>query len=148
MYFVLLLIWTVGIMTINTAFFFTEDTVLFILPLAEEYQVVKVKARCEDCMIQALQLTTQGIPQIDTRTLLYYAANAEFYNLSSALPLVVQMCAKYDDLLLKQAGIETLISERMMIKIAHERNKLLQKFAILKIQKGKSTSTQMASHHR
>uniref|UniRef100_A0A8W8J952 Uncharacterized protein n=1 Tax=Magallana gigas TaxID=29159 RepID=A0A8W8J952_MAGGI len=70
----------------------TKDTVLYILPLAEEYQVLKVKARCQDCMIKTLQLT-KGIPQIDTKTLVYYAFNAEQYNLSSALPLVVQMCA-------------------------------------------------------
>lgn len=115
---------------------FTEDTILSILPLAEEYQVLKVKARCENCMIQALQLTSKGVPQIDTRTLLHYASYAEFYNLSSALPVAVQMCAKYDDQLLKQAGIEDLISERMMMKILQERNKLLQNLAILKLQKG------------
>lgn len=111
---------------------------LSILPLAEEYQVLQVKARCEDCMIQTLQLTTQGIPQIDTQTLLIYVTNAELYNLSSALPLAVQVCAKYDEQLLKQAGSETLLSIRMMMKIAQKRNKLLQDFAILKIQKGNS----------
>lgn len=121
-------------------FFFTEDTVLSILPLAEEYQVFKVKARCEDCMIQTLQLTTQGIPEIDTQTLLIFAANAEIYNLSSALPVVVEMCAKYDEQMLKQDGIASLLSERMLMKIAQERNKLLQNFTILKIQKGKSTN--------
>lgn len=117
----------------------TKDTILSILPLAEEYQVLKVKARCENCMIQALQLTSKGVPQIDTRTLLHYASYAEFYNLSSALPVAVQMCAKYDDQLLKQAGIEDLISERMMMKILQERNKLLQNLAILKLQKGDDT---------
>lgn len=109
---------------------------LSILPLAEEYQVLKVKARCADCMIKTLQLTTQGTLQINTRNLLYYAANAELYNISSVLPLAVQMCAKYDERLLKEAGSEILLSERMMMKIAQERNKLLQDFAILKIQKG------------
>lgn len=117
----------------------TKDTIVFILPLAEEYQVLKVKARCENCMIQALQLTSKGVPQIDTRTLLNYASYAEFYNLSSALPVAVQMCAKYDDQLLKQAGIENLISDRMMMKIAQERNKLLQNLTILKLQKGDDT---------
>lgn len=94
---------------------------------------------------QTLQLTTQGTPQIDTQTLLNYAANAELYNLSSALPLAVLMCAKYDEQLLKQADSETLLSERIMLKIAQERNKLLQNFAILKIRKGKSNSTQPSS---
>lgn len=98
-------------------------------------------------MIKTLQLT-KGIPQIDTKTLVYYAYNAEQYNLSSALPLVVQMCAKYDEQLLKQAGIENLISERILMKITQERNKLLQNLTILKIQKGKSTSTQTSSQKR
>lgn len=98
-------------------------------------------------MIKTLQLN-QGIPQIDTKTLVYYAYNAEQYSLSSALPLVVQMCAKYDEQLLKQAGIENLISERILMKITQERNKLLQNFTILKIQKGKSTSTQTPSQKR
>lgn len=87
-------------------------------------------------MIQTLSQTSQGISQIDTKTLLIYVTNAEVYNLSSALPLAVQVCAKYDEQLLKQAGSETLLSERMMMKIVQERNKLLQDFAILKIQKG------------
>lgn len=98
-------------------------------------------------MIKTLQ-STKGIPQIDTKTLVYYAYNAEQYNLSSALPLVVQMCAKYDEQLLKQAGIENLISERILMKITQERNKLLQNLTILKIQKGKSTSTQTSSQKR
>lgn len=98
-------------------------------------------------MIKTLQLN-QGIPQIDTKTLVYYAYNAELYSLSSALPLVVQMCAKYDEQLLKQAGIENLISERILMKITQERNKLLQNLTILKIQKGKSTSTQTPSQKR
>lgn len=55
-------------------------------------------------MIQALQSTSKGLPQIDTQTLVHYASYAEFYNLSSALLVLVQMCAKYDDQLLKQAG--------------------------------------------
>lgn len=87
-------------------------------------------------MIQALQSTSKGLPQIDIQTLVHYASYAEFYNLSSALPVLVQMCAKYDDQLLKRAGIENLISDRMMMKIAHERNKLLQNFTVLKLQKG------------
>lgn len=48
----------------------------------------------------------------------------------------MEVCAKYDERLLKQAGSETLLSVRMMMKIAQERNKLLQDFAIHKIQKG------------
>lgn len=91
-------------------------------------------------MIQTLQLTTQGIPQIDTQTPLIFAANAEIYNLSSALPVVVEKCAKYDEKMLKQDGIASLLSERMLMKIAQERNKLLQNFTVLKIQKGKSTN--------
>lgn len=87
-------------------------------------------------MIQTLSQTSPGISQIDTKTLLIYVTNAEVYNLSSVLPLAVQVCAKYDEQLLKQAGSETLLSERMMMKIVQERNKLLQDFAILKIQKG------------
>lgn len=114
---------------------------LSILSLAEAYQVLKVKARCEDCIIQTLQLTTKGVPQIDTRTLLYYAANAELYNLSSALPLVVQMCAKYDEQLLKQDGHATLLSERMLLKIAQERIKLLQNLTIFKVRKGNTQTS-------
>lgn len=92
-------------------------------------------------MIKILQSTTEGTLQIDTQTLLNYAANADTYNLSLALPLAVQMCAKYDEHLLKEAGSQTLLSVKMLLNIAQERIKLLQHFAILKIQKGKYTST-------
>lgn len=37
-------------------YYFTEDTVFAILPLAEEYQVLQVEAMCEDCVIQTLQI--------------------------------------------------------------------------------------------
>lgn len=115
----------------------SKDTVLSILPLAEEYQVLKVKERCEKCMVQTLQsVTKQGMHQTDAKTILIYVTNAELYNLSSALPLAIQMCARYDEKTLKEAGIDTMVSEKMLMTITKERNRLLETLTISRIQKG------------
>lgn len=115
----------------------SKDTVLSILPLAEEYQVLKVKERCEKCMVQTLQLVNQqGMHRANAKALLNYVANAELYNLSTALPLAIQICAKYDEKSLKQAGIDTLVSEKMLMTITKERNKLLETLTITRIQQG------------
>lgn len=99
--------------------------------------MLKVKERCEKCMVQTLQsVNKQGMHRADAKTLLNYVAIAELYNLSTALPLAIQICAKYDDKSLKQAGVDTLVSETMLMTITKERNKLLETLTIARIQNG------------
>eukprot|EP00105_Crassostrea_gigas_P011871 XP_011427702.1 PREDICTED: BTB and MATH domain-containing protein 47 [Crassostrea gigas] len=56
----------------------TDDTVFTILPLAEEYQVLEVKERCETFIIQTLQKSiNHEIQRPDLHALLKYASCAD-----------------------------------------------------------------------
>lgn len=95
-------------------------------------------------MVQTLQLVNQqGMHRANAKAVLNYVANAELYNLSTALPLAIQICAKYDEKSLKQAGIDTLVSEKMLMTITKERNKLLETLTITRIQQGAYSVTKL-----
>lgn len=95
-------------------------------------------------MVQTLQLVNQqGMHRANAKAVLNYVASAELYNLSTALPLAIQICAKYDEKSLKQAGIDTLVSEKMLMTITKERNKLLETLTITRIQQGAYSVTKL-----
>uniref|UniRef100_K1Q7R9 DNA 3'-5' helicase n=1 Tax=Magallana gigas TaxID=29159 RepID=K1Q7R9_MAGGI len=57
---------------------YKDDTVFTILPLAEEYQVLEVKERCETFIIQTLQKSiNHEIQRPDLHALLKYASCAD-----------------------------------------------------------------------
>lgn len=98
-------------------------------------------------MVQTLQLVNQqGMHRANAKAVLNYVANAELYHLSTALPLAIQICAKYDEKSLKQAGIDTLVSEKMLMTITKERNKLLETLTITRIQQGTYTVTELHNY--
>lgn len=98
-------------------------------------------------MVQTLQLVNQqGMHRANAKAVLNYVANAELYNLSTALPLAIQICAKYDEKSLKQAGIDTLVSEKMLMTITKERNKLLETLTITRIQQGTYSVTKLHNY--
>lgn len=98
-------------------------------------------------MVQTLQLVNQqGMHKANAKAVLNYVANAELYNLSTALPLAIQICAKYDEKSLKQAGIDTLVSEKMLMTITKERNKLLETLTITRIQQGAYSVTKLHNY--
>lgn len=95
-------------------------------------------------MVQTLQLVNQqGMHRANAKAVLNYVASVELYNLSTALPLAIQICAKYDEKSLKQAGIDTLVSEKMLMTITKERNKLLETLTITRIQQGTYSVTKL-----
>lgn len=95
-------------------------------------------------MVQTLQLVNQqGMHRANAKAVLNYVASAELYKLSTALPLAIQICAKYDEKSLKQAGIDTLVSEKMSMTITKERNKLLETLTITRIQQGTYSVTKL-----
>lgn len=98
-------------------------------------------------MVQTLQLVNQqGMHRANAKAVLNYVANAELYHLSTALPLAIQICAKYDEKSLKQAGIDTLVSEKMLMTITKERNKLLETLTITRIQQGTYSVTKLHNY--
>lgn len=98
-------------------------------------------------MVQTLQLVNQqGMHRANAKAVLNYVASAELYNLSTALPLAIQICAKYDEKSLKQAGIDTLVSEKMLMTITKERNKLLETLTITRIQQGTYSVTKLHNY--
>lgn len=118
-------------------FFFTDDTIFTILPLAEEYQVLEVKERCEKFIIQTLQKSiNHEIQRPDLHALLKYASCADLYNLTSVLPLAVNMCAKYTIKSLTNASLQTPVSEKILVKIYTERTKLTENLTKERIKKG------------
>lgn len=115
----------------------TDDTIFTILPLAEEYQVLEVKERCEKFIIQTLQKSiNHEIQRPDLHALLKYASCADLYNLTSVLPLAVNMCAKYTIKSLTNASLQTPVSEKILVKIYTERTKLTENLTKERIKKG------------
>ncbi|XP_052711189.1 uncharacterized protein LOC128185629 [Crassostrea angulata] len=115
----------------------TDDTVFTILPLAEEYQVSKVKERCVHFITQTLQKAIiNEIQRPDLHTLLKYISCAELYNLSSVLPLAIIMCAKYTIKSLTETSLQTPVSGETHVKICTERTKLTETLTKERIEKG------------
>lgn len=115
----------------------TEDTVLKILPLADQYQVSTVKKRCESFIIHTLQTGSSREGQhFDINTLLIYIYNAERFQLLEALPLAVELCAKYCLESVTKASVESPISEEVLGKICKERVQLMETLVKNKMEKG------------
>lgn len=104
---------------------FLEDTILKILPLADQYQVSTVKKRCESFIIETFKkFNSREVQHIDINTLLTYSLNVDKFQLLEALPLAVQLCAKHYLELMTKAAVEIPFSKEMLGKIGIERAKL------------------------
>ncbi|XP_052711184.1 uncharacterized protein LOC128185623 [Crassostrea angulata] len=115
----------------------TEDTVLKILPLADQYQVSTVKKRCESFIIQTLKkINSREVQHIDINTLLTYSFYVDKFQLLEALPLAVLLCAKHDLGLKTKAAVEIPFSKEMHGKICIERAKLTDTLVKNKMKKG------------
>lgn len=124
--------------------FFPDDTVFSILKLSEEYQVSKVKERCEHFITQTLQ--NHEIERPDLLTILKYISCAELYNMTSVLPLAVTMSAKYTITSLTEASLHTLVSEKTLVKIYTERAKITETLAKERIEKGNNLVLKLLNH--
>ena len=110
---------------------------LVILPLAIEYQVTAVQDRCESFLTQKLkQATNHEIERMDIPTLLSYIECAEKYKLPTILALAVNLCARYDIPVLKEAGVEDRVSEKTWKEILEDRNSLMTTFVRKILQTG------------
>lgn len=88
-------------------------------------------------IIQTLQKSiNHEIERPDLHTLLKYASCADLYNLTSVLPLAVNMCAKYTIKSLTNASLQTPVSEKILVKIYTERTKLTENLTKERIKKG------------
>lgn len=99
--------------------------------------MIEVKERCEHFIIQTLQKSiNHEIQRPDLHTLLKYASCADLYNLTSVLPLAVNMCAKYTIKSLTNASLHTPVSEKIHVNIFTERTKFTEKLTKERIEKG------------
>lgn len=116
---------------------FLEDTILKILPLADQYQVSTVKKRCESFIIETFKkFNSREVQHIDINTLLTYSLNVDKFQLLEALPLAVQLCAKHYLELMTKAAVEVPFSKEMLGKIVIERAKLTDTLVKNKMKKG------------
>lgn len=125
----------------NIFLLFSEDTVLNILPLAEEYQVQDVKDRCEAFIAKSIKMAKKKNMDIDT--FVEYVKFAEMFNLKTVLPLVPQQGAIYDLKSLEDADTERELSQEIRMEILKERCKTLEPF--LESFADKSTSLSLFS---
>ncbi|XP_062605980.1 kelch-like protein 23 [Saccostrea cucullata] len=90
----------------------TENTVLRIAPLAEEYQISLVKKQCEKFLEKLCKSTARDVDkQIEISTLVEYTACAEQFNMESVLPSAIQLCAECPTESLKLAGMENKLTD-------------------------------------
>ncbi|XP_062569337.1 uncharacterized protein LOC134231388 [Saccostrea cucullata] len=105
----------------------TENTVLKIIPLAEEYQIPAVKVKCEIFLTEVCESSAENEEKhIKTSTLLDYTSFAERYNMDSVLPFAIPLCAKCPTESLKVAEIDTKLTADMQRRISELRNTLLE----------------------
>ncbi|XP_061176166.1 uncharacterized protein LOC133185123 [Saccostrea echinata] len=106
----------------------TENKVLKIIPLAEEYQILAVKDKCESLLREVCQSTARDIEKrIETSTLVNYTACAAQFNMNSVLPFALRLCAECPPQSLKLAGIDAKVTGDLQRRIAECRNSLLEK---------------------
>ncbi|XP_062597021.1 uncharacterized protein LOC134258473 [Saccostrea cucullata] len=106
----------------------TENTVLRIAPLAEEYQISFVKKNCKKFLEEVCKSTVRDVDkEIEISILVKYTACAEQFNMESVLPFAIQLCAKCHTESLKQAGIETMVTVDLRKSIAECRSSFLEK---------------------
>lgn len=96
-----------------------------ILPLAEEYQVLEVKNRCEAFIAKSIKMTKKE--KIDAQTFVNYVKLAEMFILKNVLCLVPKYGARYAVESLNEAGVEEKLSVDIRMNIYKERCKLLER---------------------
>nr|XP_022310681.1 uncharacterized protein LOC111116006 [Crassostrea virginica] len=104
----------------------TEETVLDILPLADEYQVEYVNSTCAFRLLEMVIKAKKN--HIDAKTFLRWLHYAEHYNLTSVLSIAPISGREYTILSLKNAGVDEQISAELKMKILEERCKLMDPF--------------------
>ncbi|XP_078315796.1 BTB and MATH domain-containing protein 36-like [Crassostrea virginica] len=84
----------------------TIDTVPVILSLSVEYQVTALQDRCETFLTKTLEhVQNYESDRLDIPTLLRYRECSTKYNLPNISEQAVNLLARYDVKLLKQAGV-------------------------------------------
>ena len=104
----------------------SEETVLDILPLADEYQVHHVKSTCAFRLVEMVIKAKKN--HIDAKTFLRWLHYAEHYNLTSVLSIAPISGREYTILSLKIAGVDEQISAELKMKILEERCKIMDPF--------------------
>ncbi|XP_062590742.1 kelch-like protein 3 [Saccostrea cucullata] len=116
----------------------TEQNVLRIACLADEYQIIDVKEKCESFILENCKRACVEVDyRIKTETVVEYASYAEKHNMKTGgLPLIIKLCSKYGTETLKQANFETKVTADTQRKILEVRCSFLEKELASTLEKG------------
>jgi hypothetical protein len=105
----------------------SEQTVLKVAPLADEYKVDTVLRKCEDFLKDICQRACDDKHNtMETSVLVDYVVCAERYRMESVLPLAICLCAERSARLLTEAGLNTMISPETAKLILESRDKMTE----------------------
>ena len=107
-------------------YYFSVDTVMAILPLADEYAVQPVIDKCSQCLVEMFQKPNRH--PIDVQLFLECVHYAERCNLTPLLSIIPKHGTEYTIQSLKKAGIDEKISSKMKMEILEEKSKLMESF--------------------
>ncbi|XP_062605982.1 uncharacterized protein LOC134267788 [Saccostrea cucullata] len=118
----------------------TEKNVLVVGSLADEYQIMDLKDKCESFILDHCKQVSEnrGI-RIDVETLLDYATYAENHNMTSALSLIIKLCSKHSTESLKKANLEAKVSADTHRQILDVRCSLMERQVATSVEKGEQT---------
>jgi hypothetical protein len=115
----------------------SEQTVLKVAPLADEYKVDSVLRQCEDFLKDVCQRACDDkYSTMETSVLVDYVACAERYRMESVLPLAIRLCAERSARLLTEAGLYTMISPETAKLILESRDEMAEKAAKACLERG------------
>ncbi|XP_061176167.1 kelch-like protein 23 [Saccostrea echinata] len=106
----------------------TEKNVLVAGSLADEYQIMDLKDKCESFILENCKRASENREIcIDIETLLEYASYAENHNMPLALSLIIKLCSKHSNESLKKANLEAKVSADTHRKILDIRCSLMER---------------------
>ncbi|XP_062590741.1 uncharacterized protein LOC134252316 [Saccostrea cucullata] len=115
----------------------TKKNVLAVVSLADEYQIMNLKDKCESFILEDCKRACgEGNYRIETETLLDYAACSEEHNLTLVLPLIKELCSKHSFESLKEANIDTKVTADMRRNILETRCALMEQEIVSSLDKG------------
>ncbi|XP_061176165.1 uncharacterized protein LOC133185122 [Saccostrea echinata] len=122
----------------------TEKNVLEVAYLADEYQIMDLKDKCESFIIENCKRTSEEEDHhIETETLVDYAACAEEHHMAVALPFIIKLCSKHSTESLKQANIETKVTADTQRKILDVRCAFMEQEIACTLDKGEQNILQL-----
>ncbi|XP_062569335.1 uncharacterized protein LOC134231387 [Saccostrea cucullata] len=122
----------------------TEKNVLTAGSLADEYQIMDLKDKCESFILDHCKQASKNREiRIDIKTLLEYASYAENHNMTLALSLIIKLCSRHSAESLKRAKLKAKVSADTHRKILDIRCSLMERQVATSVEKGDETISEL-----